>query len=149
MTIYTKKVRWKRGPKGKPDLYQRPAYESSRHAHPLTIKGSMQSITRSDNRCISITVQRPRHPSRVRCTCLNCGDFTRTGELAVKYTAGHVPRDRRPLGPNSILDNVRELYVVTSPMKQHLVLFCCQKFMRENGRSWCSAASWFLLDFRF
>ena len=59
------------------------------------------------------------------------------------YTAGRGPRDERPVGQNSILDNIRDLYVLASRAKQHLVIVAGYDYMMEHCRSWRPAASLF------
>lgn len=64
------------------------------------------------------------------------------GHSLIIYTEGRGPRDPRPLVPNSMLDNVRDLYVVTSHAKQHLFFVADREFMRENCGTWRSTASY-------
>lgn len=90
----------------------------------------MQHITSSDNtfhfysRSKNPVIQ-PELDERVPTVATSQGLDT----WLIIYAAGLVPRYHVPLGPNSILENVCDLYVVTSRAELHLVFVSGHELM--------------------
>lgn len=52
------------------------------------------------------------------------------------FAAGHGPMNERPIGPDSLLDTHRDLYVISTRERFNLIIIASMKDLQASCRNW-------------